>query len=68
MGYFVTLEHGTYLHLILHLGNLLVSQSYQFHVMSYFFIQSKSGLIVVTLHFGTRRVNVVELVVVPHHV
>jgi hypothetical protein len=34
----VSLEHGTCLCLILQLGNLLVSESYQFHVSSYFFI------------------------------
>jgi hypothetical protein len=34
----VSLEHGTCLCLILQLGNLLVSESYQFHVSLYFFI------------------------------
>jgi hypothetical protein len=36
-----SLEHGTCLHLVLQLGNLLVSKSYQFHVSLYFFIQVK---------------------------
>jgi len=57
MATFVALEHGTYLCLVLQLGNLLVSESYQFHVFPYFFVQLKSALIFVTLHFGTRRVN-----------
>jgi hypothetical protein len=34
----VTLEHGTCLCLILQLGNILVSESYQFHVSLYFFV------------------------------
>jgi hypothetical protein len=34
----VTLEHGTCLHLILQLGNLLVSESYQSYESSYSFI------------------------------
>jgi hypothetical protein len=34
----VSLEHGTCLCLVLQLGNLLVSESYQFHVSLYFFI------------------------------
>ena len=34
----VALEHGTYLCLVLQLGNLFASESYQFHVSSYFFI------------------------------
>jgi hypothetical protein len=46
----VSLEHGTCLCLVLQLGNPLVSESYQFHVSPYFFIQSKSALIVITLH------------------
>jgi hypothetical protein len=37
----VTLEHGTCLRLILQLGNLLVSKSYQFHVSLYFFVPIK---------------------------
>jgi hypothetical protein len=45
MAAIVALEHGTYLRLILQLGNLLVSQSYQFHESPYFFFQSKSSLI-----------------------
>jgi hypothetical protein len=45
-----SLEHGTYLCLILHLGNPLVFDSYQFHMPPHFFFQSKSTLIVVTLH------------------
>jgi hypothetical protein len=49
MAAIVTLEHGTCLCLILQLGNLLVSESYQFHVSPYFFIQSKSALIFITL-------------------
>jgi hypothetical protein len=53
MADFVALEHGTCLRLVLQLGNLLVSESYQFHVSRYFFVQSKSALIVITLHFGT---------------
>jgi hypothetical protein len=36
MASFVTLEHGTCLCLVLQLGNLLVSESYQFHVSPYF--------------------------------
>jgi hypothetical protein len=68
MASFVTLEHGTCLCLILQLGNLLVSESYQFHVSPYFFVQLKSALIVVTLHFGTRQVNAAKSVVMPHHV
>jgi hypothetical protein len=45
----VTLEHGTCLRLILQLGNPLVSESYQFHMSLYFFVQSKSVLIAFTL-------------------
>jgi hypothetical protein len=47
----VSLEHGTCMRLILQLGNLLVSDSYQFHVSPYFSIQLKSALIVCTLHY-----------------
>jgi hypothetical protein len=68
MEAFVTLEHGTCLRLGLQLGNLLVFESYQFHMSPYFFVQSKSALIVFTLHFGTCQVNVAKSVVVPHHV
>jgi hypothetical protein len=45
----VSLEHGTCLRLVLQLGNPLVSESYQFHVSPYFFVQSKSVLISITL-------------------
>jgi hypothetical protein len=41
MAAIFTLEHSTCLCLILQLGNLLVSESYQFHVSSYFFIPVK---------------------------
>jgi hypothetical protein len=68
MAAFVTLEHDTCLRLILQLGNPLVSESYQFHVSPYFFFQSKSALIFVTLHFGTHRVNDAKSVAMPHHV
>jgi hypothetical protein len=37
----VTLEHGTCLCLVLQLGNLLVSNSYQFYVSLYFFFPTK---------------------------
>jgi hypothetical protein len=50
MAAFVALEHGTSLCIILQLGNPLVSKSYQFHVSPYFFVKSKSALIVITLH------------------
>jgi hypothetical protein len=46
----LSLEHDTCLSLVLQLGNLLVSEPYQFHVSPYFFVQLKSALIVVTLH------------------
>jgi hypothetical protein len=38
MAVIVSLEHGTCLCLVLQLGNMLVSESYQFHVSSYFFV------------------------------
>jgi hypothetical protein len=38
MAVIVSLEHGTCLHHILQLGNPLVSESYQFHVLPYFFV------------------------------
>jgi hypothetical protein len=65
----VTLEHGTCLCLILQLGNILVSESYQFHVLSYFFILVEECSYL-SSHYvlGTRRVNVAKSVVVPHHV
>jgi hypothetical protein len=50
MAAFVALEHDTCLHLVLQLGNMFVSESYQFHVSPYFFIKLKSTLIFVTLH------------------
>jgi hypothetical protein len=34
----VFIEHGTCLDLSLQLGNLLVSESYQLHVLLYFFV------------------------------
>jgi hypothetical protein len=36
--FIVTLEHGICLHLVLQLGKLLVSESYQFSVSLYFFV------------------------------
>jgi hypothetical protein len=45
MAVIVALEHGTCLCLILQLGNMLVSESYQFHVSSYFFISSRRVLL-----------------------
>jgi len=34
----VSLEHGTCLHLMLQLGNMLISESYQFDVSLYIFV------------------------------
>jgi hypothetical protein len=68
MAVFVPLEHGTCLPLILQLGNSLVSESYQFHVSTYF--SSSRSVLLFSSHYilSTRRVNVSKLVVVPHHV
>jgi hypothetical protein len=41
---FVILEHGTCLHYVVQLGNLFVSESFEFHVSSYSFDSFKENL------------------------
>jgi hypothetical protein len=41
MAVIFTLEHGTYLCLVLQFGNLLVFESYQFHVSLYILIPAE---------------------------
>jgi hypothetical protein len=69
MAVIVALEHGTCLCLVVQLANLLVSESYQFHVSLYFFVPVEDCSYFMSHYvLGTRQVNASKSVFVPHHV